>query len=227
MTSEYSLRDLILSVGTHKSQRPLSPLEVADGLAALINNVGYDEALGNLSLDISTARRFLRLRELAPDIGQLVDWGRRPGAISFSAAAEMVRLAPASQSQVAKACLEYSLTKEEVRQVVQLVLRRGDDVESAVQSVLRMRPSVVTIHVTLCAVQERIGTELARVGQRIRDELLVEAVASVSIGVKLTAGRLTSRNFSVSSLSPVPDGDVTALEDGVNRWLANSIHRYV
>lgn len=215
-----ALRDLILSVGTHKGIRPLSPLEVGDGIAELINDVGFEAAMEKLTLDPSTSRRFLKLRELDQGIGELVDWGRKPGTISFSAAAEIVRLRPEQQKDLAEACLQHGLTKEETRQVVQLVFRRNDSVAAAVQSALAMRPSVVTIHVVICAVRPSLVEPLRQVSQRQRDLLLEESIAVVGC---VRAGRLTPTNFSLTADAAIADDEVVRIEKEVNNALSRSL----
>ncbi|WP_146220437.1 hypothetical protein [Geodermatophilus normandii] len=217
----FSLRDLILSVGTRRGDRPLSPLEVAEALAAHSNEVGWQQALNDISLEKSTAQRFLTLRSLDKDVAELVDWGRRPGAVSFSVAAEIARVIPEDQRILARAALEHSLTKEEVRQVVQLMKRRGDSVDSAVAATLQMRPSVVNVHVTLGAVSGPVASgQLEVMTQRQRDELLARVLAKV--GIRTQGGKLTTRAFSIVSDMAIPDNEVERIERLVNDALAVS-----
>lgn len=216
-----ALRDLILSVGTHRGSRPLSPLEVANGIAELINELGFEAAMEKLTLDPSTARRFLKLRELDSGIAELVDWGRRPGTISFSAAAEIVRVRPDQQKLIAEGCLQHAFTKEETRQVVQLVLRRNDPVTTALSSTLAMRPTVVTIYVVVCAVRPYLVEPLSKLSQRQRDVLLAESVGAAGGGVR--AGRLTTTNFSLAADAGVADAEVVRIEEAVNNTLSEAL----
>lgn len=217
---EPSTRDLILSVGTHRNRRPLSPLEVANAIAALANEMGWGQALERISLGESTARRFLRLREMDGSIAEQVGWGREPGAISFAVASEISRLSKESQQrELADAARLYALTKDEARQVVQTVLRAGRTVESAVDEVTNLRPQVQIIHAVLGAVtSEGARDRLAAMTQGQRDDLFEQVRLSLP-ALNSASGRLTPHTFSVIFDREQPTKLVEAIEPDVNSRL--------
>ena len=67
--SSAEVRQLILSVGTHKSERPLSPVEVAQLMQKAVKaGENRKEIAARLLLeDSSIIGRFIRLLQLPPD----------------------------------------------------------------------------------------------------------------------------------------------------------------
>ena len=72
--SAYELRQLILSVGTHRSDRPLSPIEVAKLMRRALDMGETRKTLaGRLLLDDSSIiGRFMRLLSLPVQVQHLV-----------------------------------------------------------------------------------------------------------------------------------------------------------
>ena len=86
-------QDLILSIGTHRGSRRLSPLEVARLIDKALNSGATrkdcTQALQVSSTQIST---FLKLLTLAPEIQYLAGWrGSKNATIAFSTMAELAR----------------------------------------------------------------------------------------------------------------------------------------
>src|SRR5262245_60099145 len=85
---------LLLSVGTHRRERYLSPVEVAhlfqkatrggDTLADLAAAVQLDGT--------SWVARFITLLKLTPDVQHMVDWGKSGSTLAFTSAVELARL---------------------------------------------------------------------------------------------------------------------------------------
>ncbi len=211
-----SLRDLIISVGTHRSNRLLSPLEVADAIVFWSNELGLKECLQRISLGESTARRFLRLRELEPKISSLVGWGRQPGTIPFASASELARLnSRQEREELATAAVKHGLTKEEVRQAVQLRLRGGVPMSEAIAGALRMRPTVDTINVFIGGVTSAEASDrLSEMSQQERDEVLVRLLRLH--GYAQHSGRLTPHNFTIVGPEPVPPHAAVVVEEQLN-----------
>ncbi|HZN71396.1 MAG TPA: hypothetical protein VFC00_06900 [Micromonosporaceae bacterium] len=214
----HSLRDLVLSVGTHRSNRPLSPLEVADAISHYSNEFGWEDCLSRISLTESTARKFLTLRELDESVASLVDWNNRPGTISFSSAAELRRLKPAEQREVRDGLLRNRMTRDEVRQVVQLRVRSGRPLRDLVAEVLGMRPQVVTLHLLLGGITEpEVTRALGDLAQKQRDELLLRATSGIDAGATLTSGRLLPDRFSVVTAKAISHEASMRIEREVNQ----------
>ena len=105
------MRNLILSVGTHKGKRPLSPVEVAEGFQKAEKSGMTDQELADLvQLRYPTMiGRFKRLLNLSPDLRHLVDWGSSSSTISFTAASEVTRLDQDDHWPVINSVLESGL----------------------------------------------------------------------------------------------------------------------
>lgn len=147
--SPEELRDLIVSVGTHRGDRRLSPLDVS-GLFLKAREAGATlvecaEAAGFSGPAMVT--RFLRLQQLPEPVRDLVDWGASGTALAFTAASEIARLPQAAREPAARAALAAGLGTGEITQVVQRLLRSGHPADDAVEEILRLRPQVERRHV--------------------------------------------------------------------------------
>ena len=172
----HEIRQLILSVGTHKSKRPLSPIEVARFMQrALEDGEKRTDIADKLHLeDSSIIGHFIRLRSLPPQVQQLIGWGSDPTTVSFTAAAVIARLDSAQkQSTLAKAALENQFNKSEITQVVQIWKRSGKPIENCIKSVLDRRPVVERRHVIIGQLQSgSLKDKLKQFSQLERNNLL-------------------------------------------------------
>jgi len=191
---------LLLSVGTHRGQRPLSPVEVALLYEKILEGGGTLTDCANASnLEGTTwVSRFLRLRSLPESVRHLVDWGGNPGSVTFSSATEIARLDnEVDQETLAHGLLQHGLSGGEVRQIVQLRKRSKRALKDCLDEVIGMRPQIETRYVYVGAVTEAaIQTKLGGLTQRERDDVLRDIAQQVlggtSIGLaKLGTGRFT------------------------------------
>lgn len=173
-------RDLILSVGIHKRERPLSPIEVAELLEKTINSGTTIQELSNeILLNSTMITRFRRLLNLAPEIQHLVGWGGESG-ISFSTASEIARLRTAEEHNIlAKATLEHGLSKKEVIQIVEVRNKFGKPINECIDEILRMRPRIIRRYLFIGAVKSsEVQNRLSKMSQKERNVLFNKAVTS-------------------------------------------------
>ncbi|RKU28224.1 hypothetical protein C6497_09565 [Candidatus Poribacteria bacterium] len=174
--SPFETRQLILSIGTHKTERALSPVEVAKYLQKVLD---AGEKRGEIAERLhlrgtSMIGRFLRLLSLPIQVRRLINWGSDPTSLSFYAASEIARL-EVSQDQItlAKAALESQLNKSDIIQVVQIHQRSNESIDNCIKAVLKQRPIVERRHLIageLCC--EELKTKLNQASQLTRDNLL-------------------------------------------------------
>jgi len=172
-------RDLILSVGTHRGNRRLSPIEVAELMEVAINAGTSVQQLASALLfaDSTLVMRFRRLLKLPSAIKHLVGW-RGKSCLSFETASAIARLqSQKEQETVAKAVLEHRLTKPEVYQIVQIQERSGKPITECTEDVLRMRPQIEKRHILIGAIiSPNVRKFLVRMTQQERDQFLKNAV---------------------------------------------------
>lgn len=197
--SALELGRLRMSVGygTHKTGRPLSPVEVGALLhKARIHGASLADCADAVQLHDTGILRFLRILELPSDLQHLIDWGSGKDFVGFSAAVETTKLTDADdQRAVAAAILASSLNSKEVRQVTQLRQRSGRSIEKCVREVLGMRPTVVKRYVFIGSVASESVEELRALGQSVRDAILTAGVGKV--GLVGATGRLGVRFFTL------------------------------
>ena len=195
--SSSEIRQLILSVGTHRSERLLSPIEVANLIQKALDAGEKREAIADrLHLNDSTIiGRFKRLLSLPRQVQHLIGWGSDPATVSFTVAAEIARLGTSQErSDLAKIALENQFNKSEIIQIVQIRKRSGKPLESCLKTVLDQRPVINRRHVIIGELRsERLKDELRHTSQLERDNLLQSAlerhVPNVSpLGIKLGDG---------------------------------------
>ena len=192
-------RALVLSVGTHRGSRALSPVEVAELFAKAIGaGASVKECAQFVSLQPTQVSRFLALRRVPEDVRHLVDWGRSSDTLAFSAAFEISRLeSEDDRREAAQAALEHGLGTAEVRQLVQARLRSGKDMTECVRAIVGMRPQLVVRHVLIGAVSdESVQLHLGSLTQQQRDALMRALCEDILRGVGASA-RLGVHRFTL------------------------------
>lgn len=184
--------------GTHKTGRPLSPVEVGTLLQrALKSGTSLEECAKILNFKgTSQLSRFIRILDLPPDILHLVDWGRSDkSAVGFTTAVELARV-PDNKDKVAivNAILEHGLQTDEVRQVAQIRKRSGRTIEDCLKEVIGMRPTVERRYVFIGAVGD-LQAALAEKTQAERNAMLHSGLEA--LGLTDAFGRLGVKIFTL------------------------------
>ena len=214
------LKQLVLSLGTHRTQRPLSPVEAGLRIAELSDELGsITKAAKVIHLDVTTARRFAALTKVTPEIRPLIGWGASRDTLSFSSAAEIVGLSRAEQIETARAAIENRMTKEELRAAVQLRKRSGKSMSDCIAKALHMRPQVEFIHVFLGSTGDDPGVDgyLLTLTQNERDGILRDVFSS-TLNCD-ASGRLTEKGFSAITVRELTAAEAHRLEAKVQAIL--------
>lgn len=175
---------LLLSVGkTARDRRPLSPVEAGELCARSVaaGSNADDIAKACQLKDRSMVSKFLRVKDLEPEIRHLVSWGNSgDGALGFSTAAELMKLPSRDHGKACTAALQHRLTRDEMRSVVQLVERSGDLLDDCVARVVRRRPVVRVRQIVLGAItDDSTRQSLKGMTQLERDDIFGEVIRCV------------------------------------------------
>ena len=140
---------LLVTVGKHGKSRPITPIQVME---LLHKTIDVDQDIGATAdclelKDTSMLRKFMDLKNLPEHIWPLVSWGTTGGYLSFSTAALIAKVEDESDvNLLTNATIEYQLTKNEIRSVIQRI-RRGKkqniSTAQAVEEIVNLRPVVV------------------------------------------------------------------------------------
>ncbi len=221
-------RDLILSVGIHKRERPLSPIAVAELLENAINSGTTIQELSNeILLNSTMITRFRRLMNLAPEIQHLVCWGGESG-ITFSTASEIARLRTSKEHKfLVKATLEHGLSKKEAIQVVEVRNKFGKPINECVEEILKMRPRVIRRYLFIGAVKSsEVQKRLSKMTQEERNVLFNKAVTSNYPDLPYWEGLLGIKGFNLIGSEDL-DQALSKLrsdfESTINDYLQSSI----
>lgn len=215
-------KNLILSVGTHRTSRPLSPVEVGR-LLVQANQAGMSvsELAAACHLEGGTwIGRFMRLARLAPALHHLVDWGSSKGTLSMTQAQELARLTTHdSQETIGRRAIEQRMNSHEVRQVVQLLQRSASSPDEAIESVLALRPQVVRQFVYLATItDDHVRQRLAELTQAQRNQLLDDVLQQLGLRV---GARLGEDRFTLTASEEAARGlDIDLIEGAVNSALS-------
>jgi len=221
---------LLLSVGTHRVRRPLSPVEVASLFAKVTAAGGsLSECARAANLEGTTiVGRFLRLLKLPESLRHLVDWGTGAGTIGFSSGAEIARLHDAEQEELVRGVLTYRLSGSEVRQVVQLRKRSKRAVGECLNEVVGMRPRVEKRYVYIGAVTDAaVKRLLGDMTQQERDQLFGSAIGSVLDTRGLALAKLGLDRFTLvgaAELGETMNKKKDSLEREINDALVQASH---
>ena len=226
--SSYEIRQLILSVGTHKSERPLSPVEVAKFMRRTLDMGEKRAAIADrLHLDDSSIiGRFVRLLSLPIQVQHLIGWGSDPATVSFTAASDIARLdSPQEQSALAKVALESQLNKSEIVQVVQIRLRSGKSIESCVKAVLNQRPVIERRHVIIGELQSvQLKEKLKQMSQLERNSLLQSALERYGPNTSPLGYKLGDGHFLLVGDDPF-HAAIISLSEGFEKSITEYIIR--
>jgi len=198
--SSDELKNLLLSIGTHRGKRSLSPPEAALLFRkAIAAGASTSECAKAVQLEGPTwVARFVKLLDLPSDVLHLVDWGRRSGSVAFTSASEVSRLQDTEdQRRAMEATLKHDLSSSEVRQLVQLRTRSTKGIDQCVAEVLKMRPQVEVRHIFVGAViNDRVQARLRTQTQHERDAYLSRVCREKWPAVKLS-GHLGAERFTL------------------------------
>ena len=229
--STQELQALILSVGTHRANRPLSPLEVAQLVSkAMECDTSIEDCAMALGVGHTQVRTFMKLLDLTTEIQHLADWrGSNNASISFSSLAEVARLRPPDQVSVAEAILAHSLKWKEIVQIVQISQRSCRGANKCINDVLALRPQVETLHLFIGSITSESTTDaILALLQTKRDQLMVRAIREVFGSDYKVTGRLGPSRFTllsnhnISSLLGIsPDDLEISFNQCINQGLAD------
>lgn len=198
--SQTELQSLILSVGTHRGRRRLSPMEVATLLRQAVESGVSRQALSDaLKISEIQVSRFIRLFDLEPQVRDLADWGTgSTTTISFSSLLEITRLDPSQQIEVARSALAHRLTKAECRQISQIAQRSGRHITDCIADVMERRPRVQAQFVLIGSIQQpELQEHLEIKPQDARDCLLKRVLDRLGQPLQDIRFRLGSRTFTI------------------------------
>ncbi|MCY4419974.1 MAG: hypothetical protein OXC42_01775 [Gammaproteobacteria bacterium] len=223
-----------LSVGSHRKQRPLTPVEVAW-------NIHKAEKAGASKTEIAKAfgfndatmvSRFLQLLKLSEEIQYLVEWRESTSSsIGFSVAVELAKMPQSNHPKMISAIIENHLTKKEVVSMRQLRERSNRSLSDCIKDVVQRRVRTQVRHVVLGKLTEEelnrnsISKNLKRMRQSERDQLIKKIVKDLYPNLGEFSAKLGEKNFAVIGSKHV--GAVVAsdleFEERVSRLLTMKI----
>ena len=201
------MRDLLLSVGTHRAERRLSPLEVTMLIQRMLDSgISRKECASSLGISVTQVSTFLALLSLDPQLQHLADWnGSRNASVPFSTLSEIAKLPSSVHRQVVDAVLRYEFRWKEVVQLVQISMRSREPISSCVRQILALRERVETQHLFVGRISSHTCIHLLRdVSQETRDQYLREAVAQLVGSNYAARSRLGLETFTVLSSHDLP-----------------------
>ena len=219
------LRDITLSVGTHRGSRRLSPLEGARLIEKTLSlGTSRKECADALGIGPTQVSTFLKLLNLKTEIQHLADWGGTKNAsIPFSTLAELARLSPNDQVKASEAVLRHNLKWKEVVQLTQISDRSGQAIEECVATILKLRPELDTRYLFVGAItSESLRIQLRSQSQLERDRLIERTLRLLAGSDYEARGRLSDQEFTILTrhdLAKLLDVTADQLEQAVNDTL--------
>jgi hypothetical protein len=193
---------MLLSIGSHRDTRLLTPVEVGEAVQTAVDaGTTLQEVAEFLHLEgTSVLTKFVRLLRLTPAVRHLVDWGRSDATIGFTAASEVARLEdPADQLQLCQAGLQNRLGSSEMKQILQLHKRSGQSLSDCIEEILKLRPRTDQIHVIIGGITEpALRERFAASSQAERDKWLHQAVKKAFPALARFGGRLGLDRFTIT-----------------------------
>ena len=200
--TEQEYQNLVLSVGTHRAERRLSPLEVALLIQKAVKaGVTRRECADHLGVGETLVSTFLKLLTLTSSIKHLVDWrGTKGASIPFSTMAELARLSPQDQIKATESALRHNLKWKEVIQLTQTVQRSGKIIEECIEDILELRPQIETRHLFMGTItSENLKGPLEKTSQSDRDKIINKVLTKLTGDDYQISGRLGTKDFTILS----------------------------
>lgn len=223
--SSKNLRDLILTVGIHKVERQLSPIEAAELINTALNaGTTKEEVSQEIMLSESMVERFNQLNKLPIGIRHFVDWGKKESKIAFSSAIKIVSLKHDTERiKLAEAILEHRFTKYEVIEIVDNRNRIGKHLDLCIEETLKMRPHIIKRYLFIGSIKSSALRErITAISQKERDLLLKVVINSYLPDLPSWDGALGVNSFNIvgdeelsQSLNSLPDD----FSSSINRYL--------
>ena len=143
--------------------------------------------------------KFLKLFNINEAYRHLIDWGRSSASVvAFSSASELSSLKGGDQDVLVDQMLKYQLSKDEVKQIVQIRERSGSQVGKCIEDVLKLRPTIVKKNVFVgTIISKEVVTLLDQMTQAQRDELLKKTMTGILPLGTVWSGRLGKTRFSL------------------------------
>jgi len=138
---------LLLSVGTHKKDRPFGPIEAGRKLAIRCEGTPREDVAKKYGLSSEMLREFLSASKISPKAQQILDsWEIGIDKIYRISMLRSLR----EQNELATALLEYNLSSKEVRNIVQLKNRNLTfSITDCVKTVVKSRPIIERRHLVV------------------------------------------------------------------------------
>lgn len=175
------LAKLLLSIGTRKKWRALDPITTARQLEALRKVATREEIAKKLGVSQEIIRVFLKLLTLPNDVQELV----RTRKISIDQGYRLSLIKKKNvQEALANSIVAHTLKADEVRGIVQSLMKRNPDmsVSEGVELVMKYRPVVDTEELVITSLDkatfERLQLEAERKTKSI-NALLEEIVRPI------------------------------------------------
>jgi hypothetical protein len=198
--SDQERKALILTVGNHRRDRVLNPVEVARIFQKLLDNgASLADCAALVHLDgTSMVSRFLRLLDLGEDGEIAVDFGPSRSTIGFSSAFEISRLSSPDRHIAIRAAIENRMGKEEVKGLVQYRLRSGKPMDECIAQTLKMRPQIERQYMYIGRLDDDMVIQRLRsMTQAERDRALKQALKDIDPRLESSSGRMSAVRFSI------------------------------
>lgn len=198
--SQDDKRNLILSVGTHKSFRRLTPIQVAQKIeVSLKSGESIDDLGREISLSRNVIRSFLSLLKLPETIQAIIGWGSDTTTVAFSSGIEIARLEEEnSRIVLAKAILENELNLQEVTQVVQINKRSKKSIHDSIEAVLKQRPIIEKRHVIIGEINKpKVIHQASNLGEKEQNEILNNSLRKFGPGQSPYGSKLNGKFFII------------------------------
>lgn len=208
--TEDEFAELILSVGTHRKKRHISPVEAARRIERAITS-GVSHRTGTIPYtreslarklglkDPTMLGRFLAVLSIPEEFQQIVNWGeggRNLEHLTFSVASNASSLPVEKQRELFLEILRHELTKSHALQAIQLIKRNPTKpVHECIESV---RPVIIRREIIIGSFPAGSAMLDKNVPADRKEEILKEALRAIFQGERFAA-RVSNAHFVIST----------------------------
>jgi hypothetical protein len=168
--------NLLLSLGTHKKERPLKPIEVAKLINTLKSETkeSWNKVASRLGVGIDQVKSFRNLLHLPEQVHYAIGYGdTNEESLAFTTANIVSELKNMREKELlCKFALSNKLTKDETERIIQLKKQSPDEaIEECVNKVLNLRPVFEKGYVIVTLVKDETLRKLVSMSEARTIEL--------------------------------------------------------
>lgn len=190
------------TLGRHKKNRHLTPLETADLLKKALSNGESKRDLSNkVNISADMVSKFVKLCSIKEiTIRTAIEWSSTTeSSISMSTAVELARLTKVDDERLLFGAIkENKLSKSEVKELITLYTRSKKTLNESIQQIIDSKPQVVESHLIIGEITSKsLSKSLKKIPGLGRNRLFRKILTEKMPSLNFKSAKLKTKQFII------------------------------